>query len=92
MTPARHKTANAHQLLGLQTFAKGHSSSNGVPSCRRRARVDRWEMFISQKFDPFTDLKRNSYGVLEFSDSKPDLERLFHNYLRDREEDSNIIG
>jgi hypothetical protein len=49
-------------------------------------------MFISQKFDPFTDLKRNSYGVLEFSGSKPDLERLFHNYLRDREEDSNIIG
>jgi hypothetical protein len=37
-------------------------------------------------------LKRNSYGVLEFSGNKPDFERMFDNYLRAREEDSNIIG
>jgi hypothetical protein len=48
--------------------------------------------FIAQNFDPVADLKRNSYGVLEFSGNKPDLERMFDNYLRDREEDSNING
>jgi hypothetical protein len=49
-------------------------------------------MFIEHQFNPHADLKRNSYGVLEFSGNKPDLERMFDNYLRDREEDSNIIG
>jgi hypothetical protein len=57
----------------------------------RRAYVS-WNMFIEHQFNPHADLKRNSYGVLEFSGNKPDLERMFDNYLRDREEDSNIIG
>jgi hypothetical protein len=58
----------------------------------RRAYVSHWNMFIEHQFNPHPDLKRNSYGVLEFSGNKPDLERMFDNYLRDREEDSNIIG
>ncbi|MGH6794449.1 MAG: hypothetical protein ACREDD_09010 [Methylocella sp.] len=58
----------------------------------RRAYISRWDMFIKNQFNPQADLKRNSYGVLEFSGNKPDLERMFDNYLRDREEDSNIIG
>jgi hypothetical protein len=58
----------------------------------RRAYVSRWDMFIEHQFNPHADLKRNSYGALEFSGNKPDLERMFDNYLRDREEDSNIIG
>jgi hypothetical protein len=33
-------------------------------------------MFIERQFNPHADLKRNSYGVLEFSGSKPDLERI----------------
>ena len=59
----------------------------------RRANLSRWDKFIEHQFNPHADLKRrNSYGVLEFSGNKPDLERMFDNYLRDREEDSNIIG
>ncbi len=58
----------------------------------RRGYISRWDMFIKHQFNPHTDLKRNSYGVLEFSGNKPDLERMFDNYLRDREENSNIIG
>jgi hypothetical protein len=58
----------------------------------RRAYVSRWGMFTKHRFNPHSDLKRNSYGVLEFAGNKPDLERIFDNYLRDREEDSNIIG
>ena len=59
---------------------------------RRRAYISRWDMFIAHQFNPHIDLKRNSYGVLEFSGNKPDLERMLDNYLRNREEDSNIIG
>jgi hypothetical protein len=58
----------------------------------RRAYISRWDMFVQHRFDPHADLKRNSYGVLEFSGNKPDLERMFDNYLRDREEDSNFVG
>ena len=32
-----------------------------------RGYQSRWEMFLKHNFDPVTDLKRNSYGVLEFS-------------------------
>jgi hypothetical protein len=58
----------------------------------RRAYILRWDVSIEHQFNPLADLKRNSYGVLEFSGNKPELERMFDNYLRDREEDSNIIG
>lgn len=58
----------------------------------RRGYETRWGMFVKHGFDPLTDLKRNSYGVLEFAGNKPDLERDFDNYLRSREEDANIIG
>jgi hypothetical protein len=57
-----------------------------------RAYINRWDMFIKLQFYPHADVKRNTYGVLEFSGNKPDLERRFDNYLLDREEDSNIIG
>ena len=41
-------------------------------------------MFLKLGFDPVTDLKRNSYGVLEFSGSKPRREGAFDRYLRSR--------
>ena len=57
----------------------------------KRAYIDRWCMFVKHSFDPWTDLKRNTFGVLEFSGNKPDLEREFANYLRSREEDATTI-
>ena len=42
-------------------------------------------------FDPTTDLKRNTDGVIEFSGTKPDLERAFDRYFRTREEDVNTL-
>ena len=51
----------------------------------------RWDMFLDHGFDPLVDLKRNTYGVLEFSGAKPDLERAFDRYLRSREEDANML-
>ena len=57
----------------------------------KRRYVDRWGMFVKHNFDPHTDLKKNSYGVLEFAGNKPDLERDFDRYLRERDEDSNSL-
>lgn len=56
-----------------------------------RGYQSRWDMFLQHDFDPATDLKRNSYGVIEFSGNKPNLERAFDRYLRSREEDVNTL-
>lgn len=56
-----------------------------------REYVSRWDMFVKHGFDPIADLKRNTYGVLEFSGAKPELEREFDLYLRSREEDVNTV-
>lgn len=61
-------------------------------SKQARSYVGRWEMFVEHNFNPQTDLKRNSYGVLEFSGNKPKLEQAFDRYLRSREEDGNLAG
>lgn len=52
---------------------------------------DRWNMFIKHSFNPHVDLKKNSYGVIEFAGNKPDLERDWDHYLREREEDVNTL-
>jgi hypothetical protein len=52
----------------------------------------RWEMFLRHQFDPMTDLKRNSWGVLEFAGNKPGLEHEWDQYLRMRWEDDNGQG
>jgi len=54
-----------------------------------RQYLGRWEMFLRHGFDPDTDLKRNSYGVLEWVSNKPELEREWMLYLRSRNEDRN---
>ena|ERR1700731_795686 len=58
-------------------------------SKRKRGYVDRWSMFIRHGFDPNSDLKRNSYGVIEWAGNKPELEREWDQYLRSRQEDAN---
>lgn len=56
-----------------------------------RGYQSRWAMFLDNGFDPVTDLKRNTHGVVEFSGTKPSLERDFDRYLRSREEDVNTL-
>jgi hypothetical protein len=56
-----------------------------------RKYVSRWDMFSKFGFNPETDLKKNSYGVVEFAGNKPALELAFDQYLRGREEDSNVF-
>lgn len=57
-----------------------------------RGYLSRWDMFMRHGFDPSTDLKRNTYGVIEFAGNKPDLEREFDLYLRSRNEDVNTLS
>jgi hypothetical protein len=56
-----------------------------------RGYESRWDMFLEHGFDPVTDLKRNTTGVLEFAGNKPDLEQEWDRYLRSREEDINTL-
>jgi hypothetical protein len=58
---------------------------------QNRGYLGRWEMFVKHGFDPDTDLKRNSFGVLEWSGNKPELEREWDLYLRSRREDDNCL-
>ena len=51
----------------------------------------RWGMFVQHGFDPITDLKRNSHGVLEFAGNKPELRHDFDRYLHARNEDVNSL-
>lgn len=58
-------------------------------SKKRRGYLGRWDMFQKHQFDPDTDLKRNTFGVVEFAGNKPELEREWDLYLRSRREDDN---
>jgi hypothetical protein len=58
---------------------------------QNRGYLGRWEMFVKHGFDPDTDLKRNSFGVLEWAGNKPELEREWDLYLRARREDDNCL-
>jgi hypothetical protein len=57
----------------------------------QRYYLSRWDMFIKHAFDPISDLKYNTYGVVEFAGNKPELERDFDRYLRSRHEDVNTL-
>ena len=57
----------------------------------QRYYLSRWDMFVKHGFDPINDLKRNTFGVLEFAGNKPALEQEFDRYLRSRHEDVNTL-
>ena len=56
-----------------------------------RKYLERWEMIKKWAFDPDTDLKRNTYGVLELACNKPGLQHDLQVYFRQRNEDSNTL-
>ena len=58
----------------------------------KRAYVSRWDILAKHQFDPMTDLKKNSYGVLELSGNKPELAHDIDVYFRSRDEDANTIS
>jgi hypothetical protein len=60
-------------------------------SKQRRQYLDRWNLFVRHGFDPDSDLKRNSFGVIEWAGNKPEMEREWDEYLRSRREDDNCL-
>jgi hypothetical protein len=81
----------AFEINGKLGFAHGTIEHPFHGRKADRGYQTRWQMFLDTGFDPATDIKRNTYGVLEFSGTKPDLERAFDRYLRAREEDVNTL-
>ena len=58
----------------------------------KRAYISRWDILAKHGFDPATDLKKNTYGVLELAGNKPELTHDVDAYFRSRDEDSNTLG
>jgi hypothetical protein len=52
---------------------------------------DRWKILLKHGFNPETDLKKNSFGVIELAGNKPSLSRDIDNYFRSRSEDANVM-
>lgn len=57
-----------------------------------RAYIERWDIVRRNGFDPDTDLKRNTFSVLELAGNKPHLAQDLDIYMSSRDEDSNSIG
>lgn len=51
----------------------------------------RWQILVRNDFDPITDLKKNSQGVLEFTGNKPNLIFDINKYFKQRNEDSKEL-
>lgn len=52
---------------------------------------DRWQILVRNGFNPDTDLKKNTYGVIELACNKPNLRREIDRYFRARNEDMNVL-
>lgn len=57
-----------------------------------RRYIDRWSILTGNDFDPDTDLKRNSHGVLELAGNKLAMAHQMDRYFRQRNEDANTIS
>jgi hypothetical protein len=66
-----------------------HSFHGAKP---KRQYLGRWQMFLRHGFDPDTDLKRNTTGVMELTGNKPELRRELDLYFRQRDEDANTLA
>jgi hypothetical protein len=58
----------------------------------KRAYIERWEILSRHSFNPTSDLKRNTHGVLELAGNKPKLSRDIDRSFRARDEDSKSLG
>ena len=80
--------ANIHKNI---SFVPGTIEHRWHGQKALRAYVDRWQILINNKFDPSTDLKKNTYGVVELASNKPELRLDIDRYFRSRNEDANTV-
>jgi hypothetical protein len=79
-------------IAGNISYVAGSIEHMWHGSKTKRDYVGRWDILARNAFDPTTDLKRNTWGVLELAGNKPDLRRDLDGYFRARDEDSNTLN
>ena len=79
------------QMNGQLSYVAGSIEHMWHGSKEKRAYVNRWAILEKHAFDPTTDLKRNSFGVIELAGNKPGLTHDIDMYFRQRNEDSNTL-
>jgi hypothetical protein len=78
-----------HHIRGNMGYLPGTIEHQWHGKARDRKYIDRWDILVKHAFDPYTDLKRNSWGVLELVGNKPELRHDIDRYFESRNEDSN---
>jgi hypothetical protein len=58
----------------------------------KRRYVERWDIVNGHKYDPATDLRKNTNGVVELSGAKPAMIHDMDRYMRQRDEDGNEMA
>jgi hypothetical protein len=85
----QHATQHLARNIG---YVPGSIEHHWHGSKTKRDYIGRWEILARNAFDPVTDLKRNTWGVLELAGNKPELRRDLDGYFRMRDEDSNTLS
>ena len=97
LTPAysapllRWQARAAQHIAGNISYVPGTIEHQWHGSKDKRAYVDRWQILARNGFDPDTDLKRNSHGLIELAGNKPRLRRDIDAYFRQRNEDATTL-
>jgi hypothetical protein len=81
-----------HHFNGQLGYVAGTIEHMWHGSKEKRAYIGRWGILEKHAFDPATDLKRNSHGVIELTGNKPGLTHDVDVYFRSRDEDANTLG
>lgn len=81
----------ARFVAGNIGFVQGTVEHGFHGSKDKRRYVERWDVLVRHAFDPLTDLRRNTFGVLELASNKPGFARDIDGYFRQRDEDANIL-
>jgi hypothetical protein len=95
MTASYRKPLEQWQRHAMQHIVSNISYVPGTIEHRwhgakaKRKYVDRWSILSRNGFAPDTDLKRNSWGVIELAGNKPRLRKEIDGYFRARDEDAN---
>ena len=68
-------------------YARGTILHSFHGSKANRRYVTRWDILVRHRFDPHSDVFRNSQGVLELEERKPELRDEIRRYFKQRDED-----
>jgi hypothetical protein len=80
-----------HHIKGNVSYVSGTIEHGWHGPKAARNYVGRWDVLVRNAFDPDSDLKRNTSGVLELAGNKPGLAHDLDAYFRARDEDSNSL-